>query len=259
MPGGSKRIEFTGSHGAPLAARLELPATTPQAYAVFAHCFTCGKDTFAAARISRALTEYGIATLRFDFTGLGESGGDFAESTFSSDVDDLVRAAGYLRDHFAAPSLLVGHSLGGAAVLAATHRIPEVRAVAIVGSPVSPEHVVHRFKDDRATIEQRGEAEVDLGGRTFRIRRDLLDDLAAQPQRERIHRLGAALLVMHSPADETVELDNARQIFDAARHPKSFVAIPGADHLLTDRADAAYVAAVLAAWATRYLSGTSTG
>ncbi|WP_030985109.1 alpha/beta hydrolase family protein [Streptomyces sp. NRRL WC-3744] len=255
MPPTSRRVQFTGSQGTPLAARLELPEAVPRAYAVFAHCFTCGKDTFAAARISRALTEYGIATLRFDFTGLGESGGDFADSTFSSDVDDLVHAADHLRDHFAAPSLLVGHSLGGAAVLAATHRIPETRAVATIGSPVSPQHVVHRFEDDRATIERRGEAEVDLGGRTVRIRRRFLEDLAAQPQRERIHRLNTALLVMHSPTDETVEVDNARQIFDAARHPKSFVAIPGADHLLTDRSDAAYVSAVLAAWATRYLAG----
>ncbi|MGW0086860.1 alpha/beta hydrolase family protein [Streptomyces sp. NPDC003393] len=256
MSGRSSRIQFTGSQGTPLAARLERPAGTPRAYAVFAHCFTCGKDTFAAARISRALAEYGIATLRFDFTGLGESGGDFADSTFSSDVDDLVRAADHLRDRFAAPELLIGHSLGGAAVLAATHRISEVRAVATIGSPVSPEHVVRRFEDDRPAIERDGEADVELGGRTFRIRRDFLDDLATQPQRERIRRLGAALLVMHSPADETVEVDNARQIFDTARHPKSFVAIPGADHLLTDRADAAYVATVLSAWATRYLVGS---
>ena len=252
MTGQSHRIEFTGSQGEPLAARLDLPESMPRAYAVFAHCFTCSKDTLAATRISRALTDFGIAVLRFDFTGLGASGGDFANTDFSSNVEDLVCAADHLREHYAAPSVLIGHSLGGAAVLAVAHRIPEVRAVATIGAPAEPAHVAHLLRDGYAEIEERGEAEVCLAGRTFRIRRQFLDDIAAQPQADRIQRLGAALLVLHSPIDETVGVDNARQIFDLARHPKSFVAIDGADHLLTRRADATYVATVLAAWADRY-------
>jgi putative redox protein len=251
----SRKIEFAGSRGVPLVARLDLPEGTPWAYAVFAPCFTCGKDWLAAARISRELAERGIAVFSVDFTGLGESGGDFADSTFSSDVDDLVRAADHLRRHFAAPSILIGHSLGGAAVLASAHRIPEVTAVATIGAPVDPGHVVHTFGGRREEIEWRGEAEVDLGGRVFRIRREFLDDIAAQPQAERIHRLRHALLVLHSPTDETVCVENAQRILDAARHPKSFIAIDGADHLLTDRADARYVAIMLAAWADRYARG----
>jgi uncharacterized OsmC-like protein/pimeloyl-ACP methyl ester carboxylesterase len=249
----SRRLEFPGSQGAPLAARLDLPETEPHAFALFAHCFTRGKDVVAAARIARALTERGIAVLRFDFTGLGRSGGDFSNTHFSSNIADLGCAADYLREHFAAPSILIGHSLGGAAVLAATHLIPEVRAVATIGAPAEPQHVVGLFDEHRSTIEEDGEAEVTPAGRTFRIRRELLDDLAAQPQAARIANLGTALLVLHSPTDELVGVDNARRIFDTARHPKSFVALDGADHLLTNPDDAAFVAAVLAPWATRYL------
>jgi len=248
----SRRLEFPGSHGAPLAARLDLPDGTPSAYALFAHCFTCGKDVAAAATISRALAGFGVAVLRFDFTGLGQSGGDFGNTDFSSNVEDLVRAADHLRDHFAAPTILIGHSLGGAAVLAATHRVPEVRAVATIGAPAHPGHVLHLLGHDRAEIERSGQAEVCLAGRTFRIRREFLDDIAEQPQAGRIRRLGAALLVLHSPTDEIVGVDNARRIFDGARHPKSFIAIDGADHLLTNRADATFVATALAAWASRY-------
>ncbi|GIH25246.1 osmotically inducible protein C [Acrocarpospora phusangensis] len=253
----SEKFEFAGSHGVPLAARLDLPGSEPQAYALFAHCFTCGKEAIAAARISRALTDFGIAVLRFDFTGLGGSGGDFGNTDFSSNVADVVAAADHLRERFAAPALLVGHSLGGAAVLAAAHRVPEVRAVATIGAPADPAHVLHLLEDSRAEIEQRGEAQVVLAGRPFRIRKQFLDDIAAQPQAERIAKLGAALLVMHSPGDEIVGVDNARRIFDAARHPKSFVALDGADHLLTDRADAEFAATMLAAWATRYLPATA--
>lgn len=249
----SRRLEFLGSQGAPLAARLDLPETEPRAFALFAHCFTCGKDVVAAARIARALTERGIAVLRFDFTGLGGSGGDFGNTHFSSNIDDLVRAATHLREHFAAPSILIGHSLGGAAVLAATHLIPEARAVATIGAPADPRHVVGLFGGRRASIERDGEAEVVLAGRTFTVRRELLQDLAAQPQAARIGNLRAALLVLHSPVDEVVGVDNARRIFDTARHPKSFVALDGADHLLTEPGDAAFVAAVLAPWAARYL------
>ena len=250
----SLKVTFTGGGDAALAARLELPeGAEPRAYAIFAHCFTCGKDAVAASRIARALTDHGIAVLRFDFTGLGQSGGDFGNTGFSSNVDDLVAAADYLRAEHAGPSLLVGHSLGGAAVLAARHRIPEVRAVAVIGAPADPSHIAHLLGDVRDTIEREGEATVSLGGREFCVRRSLLADIANQPQAERIRGLKAALLVMHAPQDETVGIDNARQIFDTARHPKSFVALDGADHLLSRRPDAEYAASVLAAWAGRYL------
>ncbi|UGY91234.1 bifunctional alpha/beta hydrolase/OsmC family protein [Streptomyces gobiensis] len=249
----SEKLTFPGSGGHPLAARLELPHGPPRAYALFAHCFTCGKDAVAATRISRGLAQHGIAVLRFDFTGLGQSGGDFGNTDFSSNVEDLVRAADHLRDQFAAPALLVGHSLGGAAVLAAAHRIPEVRAVATLGAPADPAHVTHLLTADREQIESEGEAVVRLAGRGFRIRREFLSDIAAQPQQQRIAALGAPLLVLHSPQDEFVGVDNARQIFDAGRHPKSFIALDGADHLLTSRADANYAATVLAAWADRYV------
>ena len=250
----SRRIEFPGSQGTPLAARLDLPDSEPHTYALFAHCFTCGKDVVAAARIARALTGSGIAVLRFDFTGLGQSGGDFANTGFSSNTEDLVRAADHLRDRFTAPSILIGHSLGGAAALAAAHCIPEVRAVATIGAPADPLNVDGLLGESRAEIENSGEAEVTLAGRKFRVRRSLLTDLATQPQAERIAALGTALLVLHSPTDECVGVDNARKIFDTARHPKSFIALDGADHLLTDPDDAAYVAAVLAPWAARYVS-----
>jgi len=248
----TERVEFTGSQGEQLAARLELPAGTPRGFALFAHCFTCSKDAVAATRISRALTESGIAVLRFDFTGLGQSGGDFANTNFSSNVDDIVNAADFLRAHYRAPGILIGHSLGGAAVLAAAGRIPDVAAVVTIGAPAEPSHIAQLLGDGIATIERDGEAELTLGGRPFRIRAQLLRDLEAQPQADRIGTLGAALLVLHSPVDDTVSIDNARIIFDVARHPKSFVSIDGANHLLTDRADAAYVAGIIAAWVGRY-------
>jgi alpha-beta hydrolase superfamily lysophospholipase len=252
MSGRSERLEFSGSQGAPLAARLDRPESVPRAYALFAHCFTCSKDVLAAARISRALTEFGIAVLRFDFTGLGHSGGEFANTNFSSNIEDLVNAASFLRVNYTAPSLLIGHSLGGAAVLAVVHRIPEVRAVATIGAPADPVYVAQLLLESRAEIEACGEAEVQLAGRTFRIQRQFLDDIAAQPQAQRIRDLGAALLVMHSPVDATVDVNNARRIFDAARHPKSFIALDGADHLLTKPADATFTAGMLAAWASRH-------
>ncbi|MFJ6120327.1 alpha/beta hydrolase family protein [Streptomyces sp. NPDC092129] len=248
----SEKVEFGGSQGAPLAARLEMPEGKPQAYALFAHCFTCGKEQVAATRIARALTAFDIAVMRFDFTGLGGSGGDFANTHFSSNVDDLVLAAEYLRARFEAPTLLIGHSLGGAAVLAARRRIPLVRAVATIAAPSSPDHVLRLLGNNRAKIERQGQAEVMLAGRTFHIRRQFLDDITAQPQADRIANLKTALLVLHSPTDELVDVDNARRIFDSARHPKSFIALEKADHLLTKAADAEYAATVLAAWASRY-------
>jgi uncharacterized OsmC-like protein/pimeloyl-ACP methyl ester carboxylesterase len=248
-----QKVMFTGTGGEALAGRLDLPAGPPRAVALFAHCFTCGKDVVAASRISHALTELDIAVLRFDFTGLGESDGEFANSTFSSNVTDLVRAADHLRTTIAAPTLLVGHSLGGAAVIAAAHRIPEVRAVATIGAPADPAHVAGLFREDRADIDAIGEATVYLAGRPFQVRREFLADIASQPQMGRVANLNRALLVLHAPGDEIVGIDNAREIFQAARHPKSFVSLDDADHLLSRRGDAAYAAAVIAAWADRYL------
>lgn len=248
----SEKLEFPGSQEALLAARLDLPDEPPRAYALFAHCFTCSKDVIAASRISRALTGFGIAVLRFDFTGLGQSDGDFSNTNFSSNIEDLVYAADYLRENYSAPSLLIGHSLGGAAVLAAAHSVPEVRAVATIAAPADPDHVAHLLRASTAEIQEHGEAEVTLAGRTFQIRRQFLDDIAAQPQAERIRTLDAALLVMHSPVDAIVDVDNARIIYEAARHPKSFIALDGADHLLTNPDDAIFAATMLATWASRF-------
>lgn len=249
----SLSIRFPGALGAELAARFDTPLLPPRAYALFAHCFTCSKDSRAASFISAALAEHGIAVLRFDFTGLGASDGDFSNTHFSSNIADLVAAADWLRAHHGAPAMLIGHSLGGAAVLAAAAKIPEVRAVATLGAPYEPAHVKGLLKSSLAEIEAQGEAEVELVGRRFRIKREFLEDLDAQPQREAIARLRRALLVMHSPVDDTVPIDNATGIFVAAKHPKSFVSLDTADHLLTRREDARYAAAVLAAWAARFV------
>lgn len=250
-----QKVTFAGSAGDQLAARLDLPDGTPAAFVVFAHCFTCSKDLAAATRISRGLVEHGFGVLRFDFTGLGSSEGEFANTNFSSNIDDLVLAAGWLRAHHRAPAILVGHSLGGAAVLAAASRIPEVTAVATIGAPFDPSHLTGLFPPATlARVEADGEAEVELAGRTFRVRRQLLEDLSSQRQADAICDLRRALLVFHAPGDQLVGVENARRIFDAARHPKSFVSLDGADHLLTRPVDAAYVATVLAAWAVRYLS-----
>ncbi len=249
----SKLIRFPGTTGAMLAARLDLPAQPPIAYALFAHCFTCSKDMLAAARVSAALTARGFGVLRFDFTGLGGSEGDFADTNFSSNVGDLVAAAGWLRAQHQAPKVIIGHSLGGAAVLAAAPEIPETRAVATIGAPFDPAHVTHLLAPAVTEITAAGEAEVMLAGRTFRIKRQLLDDLDSQRSAERIARLGRALLIFHSPRDTTVDIENAARIFTAAKHPKSFVSLDTADHLLTRREDAEYVASVIAAWAGRYV------
>lgn len=245
-------IRFPGAAGDLLAARLDLPQNAPFAYALFAHCFTCSKDTLAASRISAALTERGFGVLRFDFTGLGGSAGDFANTNFSSNVGDLLAAAAWLREHHQAPKILIGHSLGGAAVLAAAGRIPEAAAVATIGAPYDPGHVRHLLEPAVAEIDAAGEAEVTLAGRKFRIRKQFLDDISGQHAQAAISGLRKALLIFHSPRDATVDIENAARIFVAARHPKSFVSLDDADHLLTRRDDAVYVAAVLAAWASRY-------
>ncbi|MGB3625221.1 MAG: alpha/beta fold hydrolase, partial [Henriciella sp.] len=254
MMGRSERLEFEGHDGGRLAARLELPIGKPRAYAIFAHCFTCSKDVFAATRISQALAARGLAVLRFDFTGLGRSDGDFGNTNFSSNIADLVAAAAYLRKTHSAPELLVGHSLGGAAVLAAAGALKEVRAVATIGAPSDAAHVVENFAADIARIEAEGQAEVSLAGRKFTIRKQFLDDVKDSALLDKVANLNKPVLVMHAPLDETVGISNASELFIAAKHPKSFVSLDDADHLLTRPADAVYVAEVLVAWSERYLS-----
>jgi putative redox protein len=249
----TERFQFPGSGGHMLAAALDLPDGTIQATALFAHCFTCGKDVLAARRISAALAAKGIATLRFDFTGLGSSEGDFANSTFSSNVTDLVKAADHLREQGRAPTILIGHSLGGAAILAAAEQMPEARAVVTIAAPSDPAHVTDMLAEHVDAIREHGIVEVQLAGRPFKIRREFLEDVAEQKLTHQIGHLHKALLIMHAPTDDTVSVDNATQIFLAARHPKSFVSLAGADHLLTKREDALYVADVIAAWSARYL------
>jgi uncharacterized OsmC-like protein/fermentation-respiration switch protein FrsA (DUF1100 family) len=255
----TERFQFTGSEGQQLAATLETPEGEIRAYALFAHCFTCGKDGLAAKRIAVALSAKGIAVLRFDFTGLGSSEGDFANSTFSSNVADLVRATDHLRKDYKAPALLIGHSLGGAAVLAAAHEIPDAKAVVTIAAPSDPTHVTGQFADSIEKIRKEGEAEVSLAGRPFTIKREFLDDVAEHNLMGHVTKLNKALLVMHAPTDDTVGIDNATRIFVAAKHPKSFVSLAGADHLLSNRQDALYVADVIAAWVGRYVdAGVST-
>jgi putative redox protein len=249
----SLKVEFAGSSGDPLAARLELPLGPIRSYAIFAHCFTCSKDLFASRRIASELAMRGIAVLRFDFTGLGASGGEFANSNFSSNVEDLRRAGDYLARHFGPAELLIGHSLGGAAVLAVAAELPEVRAVVAIGAPADTEHVIHNFRTHVPAIESHGEAEVELAGRRFTIRRQFLDDVRRQQLEAKIHNLGRPLLILHAPGDEIVGVENARQIFAAARHPKSFISLDSADHLLTRHEDATFVAEVVSAWFARYL------
>jgi putative redox protein len=253
----TERFLFTGSEGQQLAAALDSPEGAIHAYALFAHCFTCGKDGLAAKRIAVALAAKGIAVLRFDFTGLGSSEGDFANSTFSSNVADLVRAADHLRQTRTAPALLIGHSLGGAAILAAASQIPEAKAVVTIGAPSDPNQVTGQFADSIEKIRRDGQAEVSLAGRPFTIKREFLDDIAEHGLMAHIAGLHKALLVMHAPTDDTVSIDNATRIFVAAKHPKSFVSLAGADHLLTDRRDAVYVADVIAAWSARYLDASA--
>jgi putative redox protein len=248
----ARKIEFPGATGAKLAARLDLPAE-PRAFALFAHCFTCGKDIFAASRIAETLNARGIAVLRFDFTGIGASEGEFANTNFSSNVQDLLAAVDYLRKNYAAPSLLIGHSLGGAAVLAAAPHVPEATAVVTIATPASAAHVTHHFAADLGKIVETGKAEVTLAGRPFTITKQFLDDVGEQNILDGLGKLKKALLVCHSPRDEYVGIDNATQIFAAARHPKSFLSLDTADHLLRKREDAIYVADVIAAWASRYL------
>lgn len=252
----SRRFDFKGEGGQTLAGTLDLPNGPVRGCALFAHCFTCTKSSLAASRVSRALATLGFATLRFDFTGLGQSGGEFADSSFSGSISDLCAAAAAMRAAGQPVSLLIGHSLGGAAVLAAAGKIPEVAAVATIGAPADVAHV-RRLFSDVDELMQHGEAEVRIGGRPFRIRRTFLDDLASHDQRSRIAALRNPILVLHAPRDEVVGIENASEIFLAARHPKSFVSLDDADHLLTRPKDAEFVASIIATWASRHLPDVS--
>ena len=249
-----EKTSFAGAGGTMLAGRLDLPdAGEPSAVALFAHGFTLGKDSLVATRVAQGLADRGIATLRFDFAGIGDSAGDFADTTFSSNVEDVVAAAQWLRARGTPPALLVGHSLGGAAVLAAAEQIPEAKAVVTIAAPSDPAHVTHFFADRIEDIRKHGKVEVSLAGRPFQIKREFLDDVAEHKLMDDVARLHKALLIMQSPTDDTVGIDNATRIFVAAKHPKSFVSLPGADHLLSDRRDSMYAADVIAAWAERYV------
>ena len=250
----TKKITFENASGQRLAALLDLPVDdAPIAFALFAHCFTCSKNYKGVARVSRALAAEGVAVLRLDFTGLGESEGDFADTTFSSNVDDLVSAAGHLGQHFKAPKILIGHSLGGAAVLQAAAQIPSVSAVATIASPATLDHLAGMLRSSSAEIEETGEARVEIGGRPFRIREEFVKDLDGVNMREVVSNLGRALMVFHSPVDRTVGIEHATEIFRAAQHPKSFISLDTADHLLSNADDARFVGSMIASWARRFV------
>lgn len=250
----SQKITFENRLQSRIAARLDMPDDgLPVAYALFAHCFTCSKNLKAVGHISRALNTHGFAVLRFDFTGLGESEGDFADTNFSSNISDLLDAAAFLAENHEAPKILIGHSLGGAAVLQAARHLPDVQAVATIGAPYDPAHVAHLFKSSKEEIESTGHAVVNLAGRAFTIKKQFLEDLDSHKVDDNIRNLDRALLIFHSPVDQTVSVDNAARIFQAARHPKSFVSLDQADHLLTRASDSTYVGQVLASWAQKYV------
>ncbi len=257
MSSSPEKFTFPKSNGQELAARLDMPIGNPQSYALFAHCFTCTKDIFAANRIAKGLTDHGIAVLRFDFTGLGASEGEFANTNFTSNVEDLVAAADHMRKTLNAPEIIIGHSLGSAAVLSAAKHIPESKAVITIGAPADPSHVVHNFEGSIKEIEDTGEAEVLLVGRPFRIQKQFINDVKEQNLKKDIETLKKALLVFHAPLDQTVGIENAADIYNAAKHPKSFISLDDADHLLTKRIDADYVADVIASWVDRYIGNSN--
>jgi alpha/beta superfamily hydrolase len=251
----TRQVRFEGNQGHVLEGRLELPARTARAYALFAHCFTCSKDYLAPKRIGQALAARGIAVLRFDFTGLGASRGDFSKTGFSSNVADIIQAAGFLRRDHAAPAILIGHSLGGAATLAAAAEIPESRLVATIAAPSEPAQLKVHLTGMIPEIERHGAYEVRIAGRAFTLTRQFLEDLTAQDLGPVIRSLGRALMVFHSPLDDVVDIGHGERIFVQARHPKSFLVLDGADHLVSAREDARYIADVIAAWARRHTAG----
>jgi alpha/beta superfamily hydrolase len=251
-----KKHVFKGGGGNRLSALLDLPSDShPEAFALFAHCFTCTKNLKSINHISRALADKGIGVLRFDFTGLGESEGDFADTNFSTNIADLVAAADFLKAEYEAPKILIGHSLGGAAVLQAAGKIPSSKTVAVIGAPADPAHVIRHFKEYRQTLASEGEVEISIEGRQFRIKKQLLDDLGENEMEKTVRNLKKALLIFHSPADKIVGIENAARLFQFARHPKSFISLDRADHLLMEASDAWYVGAMIACWVRKYLSG----
>ncbi|OKS88044.1 alpha/beta hydrolase family protein [Mucilaginibacter polytrichastri] len=251
----SLKIMFKNDRGHELSARLELPEGKPDAYAIFAHCFTCDKNLNAARNISNALTNQNIAVLLFDFTGLGESAGEFAESNFSSNIRDLISASAFLTTSYEAPSLLVGHSLGGTAVLSVAGFLPSVKAVATIGAPFDAAHVLLLFKNSLNEINDLGQAEVDLGGRIFTIKKQFLEDIGLQHLEGLLPKLNKALLILHSPQDSTVSIENASAIYRSAKHPKSFISLNGADHLLSRKQQSVYAGSLIATWVQNYLTG----
>lgn len=249
-----KKVTFKNKSGLDISGRMDLPADRePLAYALFAHCFTCTKNLKAIAHICRALTDRGLAVLRFDFTGLGESEGDFSETNFSSNIEDLVVAAEFMKEKFESPGILIGHSLGGAAMLHAGSRIASTRAVVTIGAPADPAHLKQSLKDSRKKIEKEGQAEIAIGGKSFTVKKQFLDDLEKIEMQKAIRNLKKPLLIFHSPVDEIVDPENAATIFKAAFHPKSFISLDNADHLLSNEADAMYIGSVIAAWAEKYV------
>jgi uncharacterized OsmC-like protein/esterase/lipase len=249
------KVTFTNQYAHELSARIEMPVNKrPRAYALFAHCFTCDKNLMAVTNISRALTSKGIAVMRFDFTGLGESEGDFADTNFSSNVEDLLCAADYLKHAYEAPKIIIGHSLGGAAVLMAAASLDSVEAIATIGAPADPPHVKHLFQNSIEEISETGFAKVSIGGRPFTIKKQFIDDLEKNDLATTISNLKKPLIVFHSPQDSIVDIVNAEKIYKAAHHPKSYVSLDGANHLLTNKRDAQYVGEVIAAWADRYVN-----
>ena len=251
----SQKVKFKNHNGYELSARLEFPPDShPYAFAIFAHVFTGNKNLTATRHISRSLTQHGIGVLRFDFTGLGESEGDFADTNFTSNVEDLLAAAEFLEKFYEAPKILIGHSLGGAAVVFAAAQIESIKAVATIGAPSEPEHVTHLLDDKIEDIEEKGVANVSIGGRSFTIKKQFLDDLRSKNMFDILKRMHKAILVLHSPQDTVVEIENAAKIYHAAHHPKSFVSLDGADHMLSNKVDAAYVGNLVSSWMTRYVS-----
>lgn len=250
----SQKVSFENEEGRKLSGRMEFPADQqPFAFVIFAHCFTCNKNLGAVRNISRALTSHGFGVLRFDFTGLGESEGDFADTTFSSNVQDLVAASQFLEEEYQAPALLIGHSLGGAAVIYAAAQLEAVKAVVTIGAPADPEHVSHLLEGGLEQLEKEGETEVNIGGRPFRIRKQFLEDIRKKDMASLLEDLRKPLLLMHSPQDRTVEIENAAKIYHAAFHPKSFITLDGADHLLSQKSDSQYAGNMIAGWVQRYL------
>jgi len=249
----SVRLKFQNPSQEKLAAYLDMPEKgEPKAFALFAHCFTCGKNLKSMVNINKALTEHGIAVMRFDFTGIGESQGDFSETNFTSNIEDLISAAEYLEDEYEAPKLLIGHSMGGAAVIQAAHDIHSIKAVATIAAPSSPDHLGHILHRTRSQAESKGAAEVTIGGKTFTLKKQFFENLDKVKMREKIRSLNRPILILHAPNDDTVHVDNAAEIFQSARHPKSYISLDKAGHLLLEERDARYAGALIATWAERY-------